>query len=190
MNPPHRRISRNRRIFWTVGLVLSAWLSWWVQIADPLSDRLKEQKETIAKLRQENERLSQRIERFAAYEEVSSELIETFRAKKQQVIPGSKLEEVNPSIQSAVQEIAEKTGISIKSYKDLPAGQWKGHAVARIEVQSETTTENLAKFLEAVEATQKLIRLERLVVSYRKVKGFELSVTMQIGALYLEEKGD
>jgi len=190
MNPPHRRISRNRRILWTVGLVLSAFLSWWVQIADPLSDRLKEQKQAIAKLRQENERLSQRIERLAPYDQVPSELIETFRTKKQHLIPGSKLEEVNPSIQSAVQEIAEKTGISIKSYKDLPAGQWKGHSVARIEVQLETTSESLAKFLEAVESTPKLIRLERLVVAYRKAKGFELSVTMQIGALYLEEKGE
>lgn len=187
MSQQNRRISRKRRNIWTVALIVAGLLSWWVQIYDPLSEQMAEQKTAIGKNRQEIDRLAQRIERLSVYAEPPSTLLEALREKRKQMIPGRKLEEVNPGIQTAMQDVADRAGVSIKSYKDLPAGQWKDYGLARIELQIETSTENLSRYLESLDALQKLVRIEKMTISYRKAKGFDLVVTMQVAALFLED---
>uniref|UniRef100_A0A7C4VRT3 Uncharacterized protein n=1 Tax=Desulfatirhabdium butyrativorans TaxID=340467 RepID=A0A7C4VRT3_9BACT len=178
------RILWKRRYTLALGLIAAALLSWWAQFYDPLTDRMREQEDAIAKLRFENERLEQRIDRLSAYVELPTDQIEQLRERQNLLISGRILEEVNPAIQTAIQEIADREGVSIKSYKDLPVGQWKDHFLARIEVQIETTTESLAKFLEALDNMQRLIQVEKMTVIYRKTRGFDLQVNIQVSALF------
>ncbi len=184
MGRASNRIHRKRRYVLALGLIGAALLSWWAQFYDPLSDRMNDQEVTIAKLKLENELLEHRIDRLAPYADPPTNEIGQLREWQNLLIPGRVLEEVNPAIQTTIQEIADREGVSIKSYKDLPVGQWKDYSLARIEVQIETTTENLAKFLEAIDHLKRLVQVEKMTVSYRKTKGFDLQVTMQVSALF------
>lgn len=181
------RISRKRRLAWTLGVIAAALLSWWAQLYDPLRERLDEQQAAMAKWRMENERLQHRIDRLSEYAEPPAALIQELQNRRSLFIPGRAVEEVNAGIQTVLQEVADRSGATLKSYKNLPSRSWKDHTLAQVEVQMETTTEHLAAFLEALGTLKKLVRVEKMTVSYRKTKGAELLVTIQAAALLLED---
>jgi len=86
-----------------------------------------------------------------------------------------------------LQQFMEQKGLAIKTYKELPPGKWQEYPVGRIEVQFETNMQGLSDTLEYFESLNRLVRIERLTINYRRTKQSDLLISMQIGILLLEE---
>ena len=101
-------------------------------------------------------------------------------------IDGKTLEELSAGTQSILQQFLDKNTIPIKAYKDLPASKWREHPISRVELQIETGMQGVSDLLEYLEKLNKVIRVERFSVSYRRKKDADLQISLQIATLQME----
>jgi hypothetical protein len=177
---------RKRRLIFSVAGVICGILIWWAQIYDPLQEQTRD-------LSVEHERLI--LERDQSTEKLKklSEFIETHKSVENELsrfdvlkIDGKTLEELSASTQAILQQFLEKHAIPIKAYKDLPASKWREHPISRIELQIETGMQGVADLLGYLETLNKVIRVERFTVSYRRKKDADLQISLQIATLQME----
>jgi archaellum component FlaC len=182
-----RNISRRRKWIMLVGLALTGLLVWWAQVFDPLQSDLMDIREDIDRFQTERNRLTAEIEKVTG--QIAANPVDPAElARYQEVkVDGRKIEEVNAATQAMIQQFMEQKSLSIKTYKELPVSKWREYPVGRIEIQFETQMQGLSDVLEYIESLNKLIRIERLTVNYRRTKQSDLLVSMQIGTLLLEE---
>jgi len=177
---------RKRLLIFGVAGVICGMLLWWAQGYDPL-------KEKKTDLSTELERLTQERDRSIENLKVLTEYVETHKGAENELtrfdalkIDGKTLEELGASTQAVLQQFLEKHAIPIKIYKDLPPSKWREHPVSKIELQIETRTQGVADLLEFLETLNKVIRIERLTVTYRRMKDNELQISLQIATLQME----
>ena len=96
------------------------------------------------------------------------------------------VEEISAGTQSILQQFLDKNTIPIKAYKDLPASKWREHPISRVELQIETGMQGVSDLLEYLEKLNKVIRVERFSVSYRRKKDADLQISLQIATLQME----
>ena len=171
--------------FGVAGLICGV-LIWWAQIYDPLQEQQRD-------LATELERLTQ--ERFQSIEKIKklSEFVETQKTIENDLarfdalkIDGKTPEELSASTQAIFQQFLDKHTIPIKTYKDLPVSKWREHPISRIEIQIETRMQGISDILEYLETLDKVIRIERLTVSYRRMKENDLQISLQIATLQMD----
>jgi hypothetical protein len=177
---------RKRRLIFGVATVICALLIWWAQIFDPF---LEQKKDLFMELERLNQESAQSIEKLKKL----SEFIETQKGAESELakfdvlkIDGKTLEELSASTQAIFQQFLDKHSIPIKAYKDLPAGKWREHPISRIELQIETGMQGISDLLEYLETLNKVIRVERFTVSYRRRKDSDLQISLQIATLQME----
>lgn len=177
---------RKRRLIFGLAGIICGILIWWAQVYDPLQEQKKE-------LSTEMERLT--LERTQSIEKLKklSEFVETHKAVEKEMarfavlkIDGKTLEELSAGTQAVLQQFLDKQTIPIKAYKDLPASKWREHPISRIELQIETGMQGVSDLLEYLETLNKVIRVERFTVSYRRKKDADLQISLQIATLQME----
>ena len=181
------RITRRRK--WILGgaLFLTCLLVWWAQVFEPLQERLTDIQSDIDTYTSERNQLTEQMKKLTGL--IQTQPVDPAeQARYQQVkIDGKKIEEVNAAVQSMLQQFMEQKELAIKTYKELPPGKWQDYPVGRIEIQFETHMQGLADTLAYFESLNKLVRIERLVINYRRTKQSDLLVSLQIGILLQEE---
>jgi hypothetical protein len=177
---------RRRRLFFGTAGILCGVLIWWAQIYDPLQEQKKDLSTELDRLAQERAQSIEKLKKL-------SEFVETHKAVENELtrfdalkIDGKTLEELSAGTQAVLQQFLEKHSIPIKAYKDLPASKWRDHPISRIELQIETRMQGISDLLEYLEALNKVIRIERLTVSYRRMKDNDLQISLQIATLQME----
>jgi len=181
------RITRRRKWILSGALALTCILVWWAQMYEPFQERLADVRDDIDVYTAERDQLTGQIQKLTGL--IGTNPVNaTEQARYQQVkIDGKKIEEVNAVVQSMLQQFMEQKGLAIKTYKELPPGKWQEYPVGRIEVQFETNMQGLSDTLEYFESLNRLVRIERLTINYRRTKQSDLLISMQIGILLLEE---
>jgi uncharacterized coiled-coil DUF342 family protein len=177
---------RKRRLFFLSVAVICAMLIWWAQSYDPLQEKKQDLSDELDKLSQERaqsiEKLKTLSEFIESHKDAENEMTR-FDALK---MDGKTLEELNASTQAALQQFLDKHSIPIKAYKDLPPSKWREHPISRIELQIETGMLGVSDLLEYLETLNKVIRVERFTVSYRRKKDSDLQISLQIATLQME----
>ncbi|MBI5591146.1 MAG: hypothetical protein HY881_11755 [Deltaproteobacteria bacterium] len=177
---------RKRQVaFGLIGLICGI-LIWWAQICDPLQEEKGDLSTEFERLTRERDRSIRDMKEVTAYIEshkaVEKEMVR-FDALK---IDGKTLEELSAGTQSILQQFLDKNAIPIKAYKDLPASKWRDHPISRVELQVETGMQGVSDLLEYLETLNKVIRVERFSVSYRRKKDADLQISLQIATLQME----
>ncbi len=172
-------------VFGLIGLICGI-LVWWAQVCDPLQ-------ETKGDLSIELERLTRERDRSIRDMKEVTEFIESHKSIEKEMtrfdvlkIDGKTIEELSASTQSILQQFLDKNSIPIKAYKDLPAFKWREHPISRVELQIETGMQGVSDLLEYLEMLNKVIRVERFSVSYRRKKDADLQISLQIATLQME----
>jgi hypothetical protein len=177
---------RKRRFLFISTAVICGVLIWWAQGYDPLQEQKTELSSELKSLTQQRaesaDKLKQLSEFIASNKDVENEMVR-FDALK---IDGKTPEELSASTQAALQQYLEKQAIPVKAYKDMPAAKWREHPISRIEFQIETGMQGVADLLEYLETLNKVIRVERFSVTYRRKKDSDLMISLQIATLQME----
>jgi len=172
-------------IFGLIGLICGI-LIWWAQVCDPLVEKKGDLSTELERLTRERDRSIRDMKEVSEYIEshksVEKEMVR-FAALK---IDGKTLEELSAGTQSILQQFLDKNTIPIKAYKDLPASKWREHPISRVELQIETGMQGVSDLLEYLETLNKVIRVERFSVAYRRKKEADLQISLQIATLQME----
>ena len=177
---------RKRQVVMGTAGVICALLICWAQIIEPLQEQQIELSEQLEKLTGERDQLTGKLKNVAEFIEAHKSAeneITRFDALK---IDGKTLEELSAGTQSILQQYLDKNSIPIKAYKDLPAAKWREHPISRIELQLETGMQGVSDLFEYLETLNKVIRVERFTVSYRRKKESDLQISLQIATLQME----
>lgn len=172
-------------VFGLMGLICGV-LIWWAQVFDPLQSEKDDLSTELERLTRERDRTNRDLQEVSAYIETHKSVekeIARFDALK---IDGKTLEELSAGTQSILQQFLDKNSIPIKAYKDLPASKWREHPISRVELQIETGMQGVSDLLEYLETLNKVIRVERFTVSYRRKKDADLQISLQIATLQME----
>lgn len=177
---------RKRQVaFGLIGLICGT-LIWWAQVCDPLQEEKGDLSTELERLTREHDRSIRDMKEVTGYIEshkaVEKEMVRFDTLK----IDGKTLEEISAGTQSILQQFLDKNTIPIKAYKDLPASKWREHPISRVELQIETGMQGVSDLLEYLETLNKVIRVERFSVSYRKKKDADLQISIQIATLQME----
>jgi len=176
---------KRQAIFGLIGLVCGM-LIWWAQVCDPLQEEKSDLSTELERLTRERDRSIRDMQEVNAYIE-SHKAVEKEMARFDALkIDGKTLEELSAGTQSILQQFLDKNTIPIKAYKDLPASKWRDHPISRVELQIETGMQGVTDVLEYLEMLNKVIRVERFSVSYRRKKDADLQVSLQIATLQME----
>jgi hypothetical protein len=177
---------RKRRLIFGAAGVICGILIWWAQAYDPLQEQKMDLSSELERLTQERVQSIEKLKKL-------SEFVETHKSVEKELarfdvlkIDGKTLEELSASTQAILQQFLDKHSIPIKAYKDLPASKWREHPISRIELQIETGMQGVSDLLEYLETLNKVIRVERFTVSYRKKKDADLQISLQIATLQME----
>lgn len=177
---------RKRHVIMGAVGVICGILVCWAQIVDPLQEQKAELSAELEKLTQERNQLTEKLKKvaefIASHQSVEREMTR-FDALK---IDGKTLEELSAGTQLILQQFLDKNTIPIKAYKDLPASKWREHPISRVELQVETGMQGVSDLLEYLETLNKVIRVERFTVSYRRKKDSDLQISLQIATLQME----
>jgi hypothetical protein len=177
---------RKRWFLFISTAVICGVLIWWAQSYDPLQEQKTGLSSELERLTQQRADSTDKLEKLSefvtSHKDVEKEM-ERFDALK---IEGKTLEELSASTQAALQQYLEKQAIPIKAYKDMPAAKWREHPISRIEFQIETGMQGVSDLLEYLETLNKVIRVERFSVSYRRKKDSDLMISLQIATLQME----
>ena len=172
-------------IFGLIGLICGI-LIWWAQVCDPLVEKKGDLSTELERLTRERDRsirdMKEVTEYIESHKSVEKEMTR-FAALK---IDGKTLEELSAGTQSILQQFLDKNSIPIKAYKDLSASKWREHPISRVELQIETGMQGASDLLEYLETLNKVIRVERFSVAYRKKKDADLQISLQIATLQME----
>ncbi len=177
---------RKRRLIFGVAGVICGMLVWWAQIYDPLKEQKTDLSTELERLTQERDQSIEKLKKLTEYVEThkgAENALARFDALK---VDGKTLEELSASTQAVLQQFLDKHAIPIKVYKDLPPSKWREHPISKIELQIETRMQGIADLLEFLETLNKVIRIERFTVSYRRMKDTDLQISLQIATLQME----
>jgi hypothetical protein len=172
-------------IYCSAGLICGI-LICWAQVFDPLQEQKTELSAELEKLTQERNQLNEKLKKVGEYIETHQSIEKEMVRFDTLKIDGKTLEELSAGTQSILQQFLDKNAIPIKAYKDLPASKWREHPISRIELQIETGMNGVSDLLEYLETLNKVIRVERFSVSYRKKKEGDLQISIQIATLQME----
>ncbi len=177
---------RKQRLIFGVSAVICAMLVWWAQVYDPLKEQKTDSSSELERLARERDRSIEKLKKL-------TEFVETHKSGENDLtrfdalkVDGKTPEELGAGTQALLQQFLEKHAIPIKVYKDLPPSKWREHPVSKIELQIETRMQGVADLLEYLETLNKVIRIERLTVSYRRMKDNDLQISIQIATLQME----
>ena len=173
-----------RRLMGTVLLFL-ALLVWWKYGMAPLTMSRTLIEEEIDMLSMEKERLLLRRSNLAAMDLDGTAYHQELAILSPLLMGGRRVEELNAATHQQIQEILERYGLTLKSWRELGAVPWRAHQLGRIQLQLDTTMEGLAQLLLALDELEKAIRLDNLTVRYRRTRGDDLQVMMEFGALFV-----
>jgi len=177
---------KKRRILFAVAGLICGVLVWWAQICDPLYDRKSEMVSERESLLSESVQLREKLKKLTEFIE-SHKSVETEMGNYEGLkVEGKTIEALNSATQAILQQFMDKHTIPIKAYKELPASKWRDHPVSLIELQIETRTQGISDLLEFLESLNKVVRIDRLTVSYRRMKDTDLLVSIQIATLQME----
>ena len=169
----------------TAGLVCGI-LIFWAQGYDPLQEQKTEFSAELEKLTQERNQFTEKLKKVTEYIETHQSIEKEMGRFDMLKIDGKTLEELSAGTQLILQQFLDKNAIPIKAYKDLPASKWREHPISRVELQIETGMKGVSDVLEYLETLNKVIRVERFSVSYRKKKEGDLQISLQIATLQME----
>jgi hypothetical protein len=172
-------------VFGLIGLICGM-LIWWAHVCDPLQEEKGDLSTELERLTRERDRSIRDMKEVTGYIESHKSVekeMDRFDALK---IDGKTLEELSAGTQSILQQFLDKNTIPIKAYKDLPASKWREHPISRVELQIETGMQGVSDLLEYLETLNKVIRVERFSVSYRRKKDADLQISLQIATLQME----
>lgn len=102
------------------------------------------------------------------------------------LLPARSLEEAGAKMQQILQEVFEKSGVTVQSYSVLGPSSWEGIPMAVTEFRLNVTPEGLAAVLRFLESEEKLVRVESLSIVYRGAQGVPLLVTLRVGTLFVD----
>lgn len=185
-----RTISRKMR-GWIVGavLVLACLLVWWVRIYSPMRDQLQDMSLDQKRASDKRDLLTEKLKKLSQDEKNPQKTQEELARYANLVVDGQSVEEINASTQARVQAFLESHEIPLRAYKELTPSKWKEYAEGRVEFTLSTTTQGLSDLLAFLEKLDKVIRIERLTVSQRRIRGgSELNVSLQLGTLFVEQQ--
>ena len=168
-----------------IGLICGI-LIWWAQVCDPLQGEKGDLSTELERLTRERDRSIRYMKEVTGYIE-SHKSVEKEMARFDALkIDGKTLEELSASTQSILQQFLDKNTIPIKAYKNLPASKWREHPISVVELQIETGMKGVSDVLEYLETLNKVIRVERFAMSYRRKKDGDLQISLQIATLQME----
>lgn len=114
-------------------------------------------------------------------------LVQQDVARIERILVGARsLEEAGSKMQQMLQEVFEKSGVTVQSYRLLEPSSWEGIPMAWAEFRLNATSEGLAAMLRFLESEEKLVRVEILTVVYRSGQGAPLFVTLRVGTLFVD----
>jgi hypothetical protein len=177
---------RKRRLIFGVAAVICGMLIWWAQIFDPLHEQKNDLFTELERLTQERDQSIEKLNKLTEFVETQKDVENELSQFDVLKIDGKTLEELGASTQAILQQFLDKHAIPIKAYKDLPASKWREHPISRIELQIETGMQGISDLLEYLETLNKVIRVERFTVSYRRKKDSDLQASLQIATLQME----
>ena len=177
---------RKRRLIFGMSAVICGVLIWWAQIYDPLQEQKRDLAAEREKLTQERALSTEKLKKLTEFVETHKAVENEMARFDQLKIDGKTPEELSAGTQAIIQQFLDKNTIPIKAYKDLPASRWREHPISRIELQIETRMQGISDLLEYLETLNKVIRIERLTVSYRRMKDNDLVISLQIATLQME----
>ena len=167
-------------------LLITGFLVWWAQVLDPMQERIQELNAEILDRETAIVQLTQQHEKLVEFVRTESDGEKAVAQFSGLTVEGKRIEDVNANTQSALQQLLDQKGVSIKTYKELPPSKWREQNMGRIELQFETYMQGLSDVLEQIESLNKLIRVEKLTITYRRTKQSDLNVSIQIGTLFPE----
>jgi hypothetical protein len=186
----------NRRLRrWVLGsaVVFTCLAVWWVEFRSPTQERLVDLDLEAARVLQERESLARKIERLSGEEKDSKQAEADLGRLAGLMVEGSTIEAVNAVTQAAVQAFLETKQITLKSYKEVGSGKWRGHTVGRVEFQFSTDLQGLSDVLEFVEGFKQAVRIESLTINHTRArrrgvtKDEPLTVSLQLGTLFVQQ---
>jgi hypothetical protein len=177
---------RKRHVIMGAMGVVCGILVCWAQICDPLLEQRSELSAEQEKLTLERSQLTEKLKKAAEFIESHKTVEKDMSRFDALKIDGKTLEELNAGTQLILQQFLDKNAIPIKAYKDLPASKWREHPISRVELQVETGMQGVSDLLEYLENLNKVIRVERFTVSYRRKKDSDLQISLQIATLQME----
>lgn len=181
--------SRLRQRFAGVILLILAVLVWWNYGMAPLKLRHTLTQEEVSMLEMEIERLLLRKKNLMAMDLDGSALNQELAGLGRLMISGRRPEEINAATHLQIQEILERHGLTLKSYRELGVVTWRNHQLGRIQLQLDTNMQGLADVLLALDELEKAVRLDNLTVRYRRTRGDDLQILMEFGALFIRHGG-
>lgn len=164
-----------------------AFCVWWANLYSPRQERLEEVNTQLALADQKKLRLINRIERFSKGGGGSPEEKMELSLLAKLLPEGETMEAVNASTQLYLQEFIEKHDVTFRSYKELTPAKWRKFELGRLQFQLNSSTRGLSDLLAYFDDLEKVIRVERLTVNYRRSKEKELMVTLHLGTLFVGE---
>ena len=173
---------------WFLGcaLIVTAVLVWWVHVYSPLHERSDELGAEIYKESQEQNRLTQRLKKLSDIKTGTNEIEEKVEQLSLRVVKGKSPEEVSVHTQLWVQEFMETHALALASYKGLAPSKWRDYPVSVVGFQMNATTQGLSDLLENLENMEQAVRIEKLEISYSRNREYDLGITLQLGALFVE----
>ncbi len=102
------------------------------------------------------------------------------------LLPARSLEEAGSKMQQMLQEVFEKSGVTVQSYSVLGPTFWEGIPMAVTEFRLNVTPDGLASVLRFLESEEKLVRVESLSIVYRGTQGVPLLATLRVGTLFVD----
>jgi hypothetical protein len=186
----------NRRLRrWILGcaVVFTCLAVWWVQFHSPMQERLVDLDLEAARVMQQRESLSRKIEKLSGEEKDSKKAEADLERLSGLMVQGSTIEAVNATTQAAVQAFLETKQITLKSYKEVGSAKWRGYTVGRVEFQFSTDLRGLSDVLEFVESFKQAVRIESLTINHTRArrrgvaKDDPLTVSLQLGTLFVQQ---
>jgi hypothetical protein len=167
-------------------LILAPVLVWWVILYSPLQAQRDELEAAVSKDSQESVLLQQRLQKLSKKKQSHQETQATLAGISRLVIQGNSLAEVSAHTQQWVQAFLQNYALSLNSYKGLSPSNWQEYPLSRVEFQLGANIRGLSDLLEDLEKMKKAVRIEKLSVNYRRSKGNDLRVSLNLGTLFVE----
>ncbi|SPD73463.1 hypothetical protein PITCH_A190039 [uncultured Desulfobacterium sp.] len=183
MKPINKRV---REWFLGCALIVAAVLVWWIHVYSPLLDRGDELKAEIDKDSQQRDRMTQRLEKLSATKDSPAKIEEKVGRLMTRLIKGETLDEVSIHTQLWLQEFMQTHALALAAYKGLSPSKWRNYPLSLVEFQLSATTQGLSDLLEGLENMGQAVRIERLEVNYSRNREYDLSITLQLGVLFVE----
>ncbi len=177
---------RKRQLFFCFAGLLCLILIAWAQVYDPLQGKKAEMRDELERLSEKRDHLTEKLKKLTEYVDIHK-LEEKDNSRYEALkIEGKSLEELSANFNATIQQFLEKRAVSIKVYKDMPASKWRGYSMSNIELHLETGMQGVSDVLEYIETLNKLIRIERFSVFFRRTKTSDLQISLQIAILQIE----